>query len=139
VRTATAPYYQQRGQPQIQIQPTCCQPDERVEAGTLECGFAVFTLIFTFTIGTAMRTIGVLVLCAASLSIGYYLAPRTVLASDSVSNTSNIEVRPDKNDGEDIYDGDLAAVDGVGQCKLVLVVRTDLNMSTGKIAAQYVP
>ncbi|KAI5991512.1 peptidyl-tRNA hydrolase, partial [Pisolithus albus] len=40
---------------------------------------------------------------------------------------------------EDLADGDLAAIEPqrLQQCKLVLVVRTDLKMTTGKIAAQY--
>ncbi|KAJ8084286.1 hypothetical protein PM082_003054 [Marasmius tenuissimus] len=47
--------------------------------------------------------------------------------SDSESESSSVE-----------GDGDLAAVDLAkeDECKLVLVVRTDLGMSTGKIAAQ---
>ncbi|KAF8350247.1 peptidyl-tRNA hydrolase PTH2-domain-containing protein [Amanita rubescens] len=44
----------------------------------------------------------------------------------------------DDDDQEDIADGDLAAVKAgfLERCKLVLVVRTDLGMTSGKVAAQ---
>ncbi|KAI9512360.1 peptidyl-tRNA hydrolase, partial [Russula earlei] len=43
------------------------------------------------------------------------------------------------DDDDSVADGDISAVTaGILQpCKLVLVVRSDLNMSTGKIAAQH--
>ncbi|KAM5538247.1 hypothetical protein V8D89_008134 [Ganoderma adspersum] len=48
------------------------------------------------------------------------------------------DVRDDSEDEEELADGDLSAVKPgfLEPCKMVLVVRTDLGMSTGKIAAQ---
>ncbi|KAJ2928745.1 hypothetical protein H1R20_g8213, partial [Candolleomyces eurysporus] len=44
----------------------------------------------------------------------------------------------DEDDFEDVADGDLSAISAgfTEPCKLVLVVRTDLGMTSGKIAAQ---
>jgi PTH2 family peptidyl-tRNA hydrolase len=82
--------------------------------------------------------VGTLALCVASLGVGYVLGSR---ARTITTQREQLAVDAAKRlDGDDddseTYDGDLSAVEGLGPCKLVLVVRTDLNMSAGKIAAQ---
>ncbi|CDO72444.1 hypothetical protein BN946_scf184977.g145 [Trametes cinnabarina] len=84
----------------------------------------------------------------ASLSAGYALgawssSEGTVLEAP---NTNEVKPQPTKatdvdmseSDEEDLADGDLSAVKPgfLEPCKMVLVVRTDLGMTTGKIAAQ---
>ncbi|KAH8835419.1 PTH2-domain-containing protein [Flagelloscypha sp. PMI_526] len=68
----------------------------------------------------------------ASLTLGYFAGSKQsvdvpLLKDDSEGNDS---------DGEDIADGDIAALSVEEECKMVLIVRTDLGMSAGKIAAQ---
>ncbi|KAF7339833.1 hypothetical protein MVEN_01899900 [Mycena venus] len=58
-----------------------------------------------------------IVVITASLSLGYF----TASADDSDSESEA---------------GDVSALTTLDDCKLVLAVRTDLGMSTGKIAAQ---
>jgi hypothetical protein len=84
-------------------------------------------------------------LCVASAGVGFYLGSRTQTVTPQPElqvATANIRRGTDDSDRDEddseIYDGNLDAVEGIGPCKLVLVVRTDLNMTTGKIAAQYV-
>ncbi|KAL4068332.1 peptidyl-tRNA hydrolase PTH2-domain-containing protein [Scleroderma yunnanense] len=82
-----------------------------------------------------------LVVAGASVAIGYWLGsrPRTNTTSlDVRTNTPPAQAEDDDDDDEDLADGDLAAIKPqlMQQCKLVLVVRTDLKMTTGKIAAQ---
>jgi Peptidyl-tRNA hydrolase PTH2 len=83
------------------------------------------------TVGTAV------IISAVSLGLGFYLGStsRYNFGSEAVTASGGVD-----ESGEDIevYDGDLAAVNALGPCKLVLVVRTDLGMKTGKISAQYV-
>ncbi|TCD70056.1 hypothetical protein EIP91_005037 [Steccherinum ochraceum] len=91
---------------------------------------------------------------AASLTIGYAFGKRTSQTSLPKEPKTNVEppastkppaeapVEEEEEDSEDETedegDGDLSAVKPgmFDQCKLVLVVRTDLKMTTGKIAAQ---
>jgi len=83
-------------------------------------------------------------LVAASLSIGYRLGTQSInspppLTPDSESDVEVQEAEEDSEDeGEEIADGDLSTIKAgfMEQCKLVLVVRTDLKMSPGKISAQ---
>ncbi|TFK57445.1 peptidyl-tRNA hydrolase II [Heliocybe sulcata] len=100
------------------------------------------------------ETAVVLSIAIASLSLGYYLgAKSTGIAGASVpalkgNDDAKPEVKeaskalradPEDDLDEEEADGDLSAVkpSGVSEpCKLVLVVRTDLNMTAGKIAAQ---
>ncbi|KAI0757233.1 peptidyl-tRNA hydrolase PTH2-domain-containing protein [Daedaleopsis nitida] len=61
-------------------------------------------------------------------------------AKEPVAPTSKQDAPEDSDsEGEDVADGDLSAVNpGLFEpCKLVLIVRTDLGMSSGKIAAQH--
>ncbi|KAG2154530.1 peptidyl-tRNA hydrolase PTH2-domain-containing protein [Suillus clintonianus] len=93
------------------------------------------------------------VVAGAALGLGYYLGSRLgtqdaapiVAPTEPPSEPKNIE--PPKaepvvdSDEEDdaLADGDLGAVKAgfMQPCKLVLVVRTDLKMTSGKIAAQH--
>ncbi|KAI0271546.1 PTH2-domain-containing protein, partial [Gloeopeniophorella convolvens] len=88
-------------------------------------------------------------LALGSASLGYFLgrgrlqsyAPPQVTDRDQ-SNEQTHKQTPAEESGSDSdedVDGDLAQVQpGVAEeCKLVLVVRSDLNMTTGKVAAQH--
>ncbi|KAL1715504.1 PTH2-domain-containing protein [Schizophyllum commune] len=87
-------------------------------------------------------------LAAASLSAGYWAgaesARRKFARATAEAPTSKPQKEPtseDESEGEsdeEFADGDLASVkvDPGDQCKMVLVVRQDLGMSSGKIAAQ---
>ena len=86
--------------------------------------------------------VSTLVLCVASVGVGFYVGSRIQTVAlqpelQAVNAKSSDDSDRDEDDSE-FYDGNLDAVEGIGPCKLVLVVRTDLNMTTGKIAAQYV-
>ncbi|RDX56103.1 PTH2-domain-containing protein [Lentinus brumalis] len=82
----------------------------------------------------------------ASLSAGYalgawssHLKPLEPKASPPAKPEPSTEAQDESDsDEEEAADGDLSAVKpGLFEpCKLALVVRTDLDMSTGKIAAQ---
>ncbi|KAI9066638.1 peptidyl-tRNA hydrolase II [Trametes sanguinea] len=85
----------------------------------------------------------------ASLSAGYALgawsssqgkgknAP-AVASTDQVKPPAREAGEDSESEDEEVADGDLSAVKPgfLEPCKLVLVVRTDLGMTTGKIAAQ---
>ncbi|PCH33427.1 peptidyl-tRNA hydrolase II [Wolfiporia cocos MD-104 SS10] len=85
-------------------------------------------------------------LVATSLSVGYALGARSAAAKSS-SKPGSADVPAQKradedeesDDEGDVADGDLSSVKPgfMEECKLVLVVRTDLNMTKGKIAAQH--
>ncbi|KZT74840.1 PTH2-domain-containing protein [Daedalea quercina L-15889] len=82
-------------------------------------------------------------LIAASLGIGYALGVNTATKSSATSLPADKPLPPapaeeNSDDEGDVADGDLSAVKPsfLEPCKLVLVVRTDLGMTTGKIAAQ---
>ncbi|KAH8100537.1 peptidyl-tRNA hydrolase PTH2-domain-containing protein [Cristinia sonorae] len=85
-------------------------------------------------------------LVAVSLSVGYALGAssfRTTSASPPPKQPEppteeTEEEESGSEDEEDVADGDLTQVKPgmFEECKLVLVVRTDLKMTTGKIAAQ---
>jgi PTH2 family peptidyl-tRNA hydrolase len=71
-----------------------------------------------------------------SLWLGYQLGARNHGNSGKAGPITDAPAQDE--DEDDIADGDLAAVKaGISApCKLVLVVRTDLRMTPGKIAAQ---
>lgn len=89
-------------------------------------------------------------LSLSSLGLGYRLgsltsagtsaSPVTAVEKVSETKTESAAVQEDDYDDEDeeLADGDLAAISAglLEPCKLVLVVRTDLGMTSGKIAAQ---
>ncbi|KAI0690677.1 peptidyl-tRNA hydrolase PTH2-domain-containing protein [Cytidiella melzeri] len=88
-------------------------------------------------------------LVATSLAFGYALglnsrpapeAGKLLAGGPSQTTQKPIEIADNDSDSEeeDVADGDLSAVKAgsMEPCKLVLVVRTDLKMSSGKIAAQ---
>ncbi|KIP11487.1 hypothetical protein PHLGIDRAFT_124884 [Phlebiopsis gigantea 11061_1 CR5-6] len=101
---------------------------------------------------SASQIITAAALVASSLAIGYAIGVKsaTSLSPETSSqaktpaseDASNVEPQDEGSDSEveeeDLADGDLSAVKPgyFEQCKLVLVVRTDLKMSSGKIAAQ---
>ncbi|THV07558.1 peptidyl-tRNA hydrolase II [Dendrothele bispora CBS 962.96] len=81
-----------------------------------------------------------LLLGTVSAALGFILGRQT--ARDPV-NYTNIEPSlgdndDDEEDAEAIPDGDLSAISAglLEPCKMVLIVRTDLKMSPGKISAQ---
>ncbi|KIJ68732.1 hypothetical protein HYDPIDRAFT_24985 [Hydnomerulius pinastri MD-312] len=87
------------------------------------------------------------VLAGVSLQLGYYLGSRfgvtnvpPVTSTPEVKSEAKPEAEESDNEDEDeeLADGDLSAVQPrmMQQCKLVLIVRTDLKMTQGKIAAQ---
>jgi peptidyl-tRNA hydrolase, PTH2 family len=69
------------------------------------------------------------IIVATSLSIGFYLGSCTITPHSPTQNEDN------EYEDEDRSDGDLAAIKGIGPCKLVLIVRTDLEMTPGTISA----
>ncbi|RPD63174.1 peptidyl-tRNA hydrolase II [Lentinus tigrinus ALCF2SS1-6] len=83
----------------------------------------------------------------ASLSAGYALgawsshvkSPESKAPAADTPDASTEAQDDSESDEEEVADGDLSAVKpGLFEnCKLALVVRTDLEMSTGKIAAQH--
>ncbi|KAI0085616.1 peptidyl-tRNA hydrolase PTH2-domain-containing protein [Irpex rosettiformis] len=94
-------------------------------------------------------------LVASSLAIGYAVgyssrsAPTTQpketvkdaeesASTTSISKQQSVEEEYSDSEEEEAADGDLSAVKPgfLEPCKLVLVVRTDLKMTSGKIAAQ---
>ncbi|KAJ3998473.1 peptidyl-tRNA hydrolase PTH2-domain-containing protein [Lentinula boryana] len=96
----------------------------------------------------ASQIITSLLLGTASAAIGFYLGRRqSTQLQDQYSSATEVsteveETRDDEDDDEEddegIADGDLAAITpGLAEaCKMVLVVRTDLKMTAGKISAQ---
>ncbi|KIK71285.1 hypothetical protein GYMLUDRAFT_33428 [Collybiopsis luxurians FD-317 M1] len=99
----------------------------------LPTGSQIFTSIFLGTVSAA---------------IGYYLGSRKTLhfsppAQSLLKHVPELEDSEDEDEDEDddddgIADGDLAAINPgmLEPCKMVLVVRTDLKMTPGKISAQ---
>ncbi|GLB36394.1 putative peptidyl-trna hydrolase [Lyophyllum shimeji] len=78
------------------------------------------------------------VLSVTSLGFGFHLgSQRTPFPKDANTVSTPLEDEED-DEAEAIADGDLAAIQAgfLEPCKLVLVVRTDLKMTPGKIAAQ---
>ncbi|KAI0343918.1 PTH2-domain-containing protein [Trametopsis cervina] len=96
--------------------------------------------------GTQLLTAAALV--ATSLGVGYAIGVNSRQASspqatDNAQTTLTSQAPVEESEEsdseeEDVADGDLSAVKPgfMEPCKLVLVVRTDLKMTTGKIAAQ---
>ncbi|KAF8078363.1 peptidyl-tRNA hydrolase 2 [Lyophyllum atratum] len=77
------------------------------------------------------------VLSVTSLGLGFHVGSQRSIQSNDAPTTET-PVEDNEDEAEDIADGDLSAIRAgfMGQCKLVLVVRTDLKMTSGKIAAQ---
>ncbi|PBK77060.1 peptidyl-tRNA hydrolase II [Armillaria solidipes] len=77
-----------------------------------------------------------LALGAASGALGFFVGYLRHRPDDN--QTKMLEPEPEPEDEEDIPDGDLSAVLArfLEPCKLVLIVRTDLKMGSGKISAQ---
>ncbi|KAJ7357147.1 PTH2-domain-containing protein [Mycena albidolilacea] len=79
-----------------------------------------------------------LAVITASLSLGYY----TGTTSDQLPEVPlhrQFEAHSDADDSDsesESEDGDVSSLTALDDCKLVLAVRTDLGMTTGKIAAQ---
>ncbi|KAJ3790335.1 PTH2-domain-containing protein [Lentinula aff. detonsa] len=83
---------------------------------------------------------------AVALSLGYYVGrttkpvngtykeSRTPSRRAAENMNSDTKSMPTSSEDVDISGLDVGLLD---ECKMVLVVRTDLNMSTGKIAAQH--
>jgi hypothetical protein len=71
---------------------------------------------------------------AATFGIGYFLGSRTTHTDFHCDPTQSED---SKGEADDESDGDLAAIKGVGPCKLVLVVCGG-KMAPGLISAQYV-
>ncbi|TFK76858.1 PTH2-domain-containing protein [Pluteus cervinus] len=93
-----------------------------------------------------------LFLSATSLAVGYYFGyssrqasapqqsrPEPAARDEGPQPVQEASEDEDSDDEEGIPDGDLGSIKAgtFEPCKLVLVVRTDLNMTPGKIAAQH--
>ncbi|KAF5368490.1 hypothetical protein D9758_002357 [Tetrapyrgos nigripes] len=77
----------------------------------------------------------------ASAALGFYLGRYTskdAPVSNSIDEEPVLEDDDGDEDAEGIPDGDLSAISAgfMEPCKIVLIVRTDLKMSPGKISAQ---
>ncbi|KAG9051584.1 hypothetical protein FS837_004094 [Tulasnella sp. UAMH 9824] len=100
-----------------------------------------------------MEISGFVTCAAVSLAAGYYLGrhanPPVALAPESKpeivpgpsvppTEAALTAAKEDSDDEEADADGDLASVSAglFEECKMVLVVRSDLGMTKGKIAAQ---
>ncbi|TDL28829.1 PTH2-domain-containing protein [Rickenella mellea] len=83
-----------------------------------------------------------IIIILSSLAVGYHLGAKSGLSTATFKSTE--EDRPadtadiESEDEEELADEDLSSVQAGAfeQCKLVLLVRTDLKMSSGKISAQ---
>ena len=70
---------------------------------------------------------------AAGLTAGWYICSQTKPAAP----TKKAKKDTDSADSDDDDDEDVPSIANVtGECKMVLVVRNDLNMTKGKVAAQ---
>jgi hypothetical protein len=79
--------------------------------------------------GPIVKVASATALATASFGIGYFLGSWT---------PSSYYVHQLADDDREASDGDLSALQGIGPCKLVLIVRTDINMTPGDISAEYV-
>ncbi|KAJ7169659.1 PTH2-domain-containing protein [Mycena filopes] len=82
---------------------------------------------------SARHVATLLALSVTSLAIGYLVGSRS--AHTQLSATESVQFEEDDHEPDD---GDLASIKAglVEPCKLVLIVRTDLKMTPGKISAQ---
>ncbi|KZT06762.1 PTH2-domain-containing protein [Laetiporus sulphureus 93-53] len=98
----------------------------------------------------SVSQIATAVALVTSFSVGYALGVKSAAASSSKhkpgQNASSADasavqeaIKEDSEDEGNAADGDLSAVKPgfMEPCKLVLIVRTDLGMTPGKITAQY--
>ncbi|KAH7883889.1 peptidyl-tRNA hydrolase PTH2-domain-containing protein [Phlebopus sp. FC_14] len=83
-----------------------------------------------------MKAVSYVSLAAVSLCLGYYFGEKS---KPKESKSGPLEVDDSEDEDEVLADGDLSAVRPLTmqKCKLVLVVRTDLEMAKGKIAAHH--
>ncbi|KAJ7102144.1 PTH2-domain-containing protein [Mycena belliarum] len=72
---------------------------------------------------------------AVSLGLGYFTGSRRSISHPGSQPKSDV-IEQSESDTESEEDVDVSKLTIQDDCKLVLVVRTDLGMSTGKIAAQ---
>ncbi|KAF9229650.1 peptidyl-tRNA hydrolase II [Gyrodon lividus] len=94
------------------------------------------------------KELSYIVVSGLFLGLGYYLGSRfgarnvpPVTPTSAAKPEFKLNAEDsDEEEDEELADGNLSFVKPrmMDQCKLVLVVRTDLNMTKGKIAAQYV-
>ncbi|KAJ6574883.1 PTH2-domain-containing protein [Mycena capillaripes] len=75
-----------------------------------------------------------LVLSVTSIAVGYYVGKRST-TTGALNSPSNDQLEEDVDESND---GDLGSIKAglLEPCKLVLIVRTDLKMTPGKISAQ---
>ncbi|KAJ7783551.1 peptidyl-tRNA hydrolase PTH2-domain-containing protein [Mycena maculata] len=73
---------------------------------------------------------------ATSLSLGYYTARASVPLPNAATSPPRPRQPEGDSDSESEEGPDVSTLTTLDECKLVLVVRTDLGMTTGKIAAQ---
>ena len=79
----------------------------------------------------------VIIIAVTSLGIGFYLGSRNTKYSRSRHNSiQTTELTKEQEDENELSDGDLAAIQATGPCKMVLIVRTDLKMEPGAISVQ---
>ncbi|KAI6133324.1 peptidyl-tRNA hydrolase PTH2-domain-containing protein, partial [Pisolithus croceorrhizus] len=86
-----------------------------------------------------------LIVVGVSVGLGYLIGSRSSFTTTPSGPVAQCHPEGDQKEEEeeeeeeDLADGDLAAIKPqiLQQCKLVLVVRTDLKMTTGKIAAHH--
>ncbi|TFY72620.1 hypothetical protein EVG20_g362 [Dentipellis fragilis] len=98
----------------------------------------MFAVLFGICVAVASAGVGY------ALGLRQYANPRDVPPGAPTGTTESqpeSEIEEDEEgseDEEDLADGDLSAIKAgmLQHCKLVLVVRTDLKMTPGKIAAQ---
>ncbi|KAJ7597676.1 peptidyl-tRNA hydrolase PTH2-domain-containing protein [Mycena floridula] len=89
--------------------------------------------------------LNVAVLSASCAALGYYLGSKAEIWLDRPTMTGppvlpeplTLQEPEEEEVGPETWDGDLAAITAsfMEPCKLVLIVRTDLKMSDGKICA----
>ncbi|KAG8892707.1 hypothetical protein FRB99_002491 [Tulasnella sp. 403] len=122
----------------------------------MTCTGKFFPSAYTHELGLTIRrpVFTCAAVSAVSLAVGYYVGRSTLppqpssssVAALPASSTSETSEEPaatavladNDSDDEGAYDADLSAVSPglFEECKLILIVRTDLGMTKGKIAAQ---
>ncbi|KAJ7431807.1 peptidyl-tRNA hydrolase II domain-containing protein [Mycena galericulata] len=76
-------------------------------------------------------------IAATSLFLGYYTARTTDIPPKIAAKFTHVPRQSDSDSESESEEGvDVSALTTLDDCKLVLAVRTDLGMTTGKIAAQ---
>jgi len=90
------------------------------------------------TVAAVSATVGYLLGRESNAQVHNSLAPVPPPAEPTPDQNPEPPVKDEEESSDDEVDGDLGAVQAgmFEECKLVLVVRTDLGMTKGKIAAQ---